>query len=77
MNPLVTEVKTCDPPRTAAADEFFSNWYEITEIITWGFGIKKKISFKGVFHDQPWGMQSHVFAPMGVEFRNKYRIGES
>lgn len=24
---------------------------------------------------QPWGLQSHVYAPMGVDLRNKYRIG--
>ena len=74
MNPLVIGVKPVEAPRTAAAEEYFSNWYEITEIITWGFGLKKKISFKGCFHDQPWGMQSHVFAPMGTEMRNSYRI---
>lgn len=75
LNPLVTGVKSIDAPRDAASDEFFSQWYEISEIITWGFGMKKKISFRGVFHDQPWGMQSHVYAPMGVDMRNKYRIG--
>lgn len=75
MNPLVTEVKSIDPPRTAAADEFFSNWYQITEIITWGFGLKKKIQFHGVFHDQPWGMQSHVYAPLNTDMRQTYRIG--
>ncbi|KAK3684388.1 hypothetical protein LTR37_020323 [Vermiconidia calcicola] len=75
MNPLVTDVRSIDPPRNAAADEFFSNWVEITEIITWGFGMKKKIQFKGVFHDQPWGMQSHVFAPLNTDMRQTYRIG--
>ncbi|KAH9828411.1 hypothetical protein Tdes44962_MAKER09321 [Teratosphaeria destructans] len=75
LNPLVTGVKSIEAPRDAASDEFFSQWYEISEIITWGFGLKKKISFKGVFHDQPWGLQSHVYAPMGVDMRNKYRIG--
>lgn len=76
MNPLVTNVKPIDAPRDAASDEYFSQWYEIEEIITWGFGMKKKISFKGVFHDQPWGLQSHVYVPFGVDLRNKYRIGE-
>ncbi|KJY02366.1 hypothetical protein TI39_contig58g00015 [Zymoseptoria brevis] len=75
LNPLVTGVKAIDAPRTASSEEYFSQWYEISEIITWGFGMKKKISFKGVFHDQPWGLQSHVYAPMGVDLRNKYRIG--
>ncbi|KAK5165602.1 uncharacterized protein LTR77_009131 [Saxophila tyrrhenica] len=75
MNPLVTEVKIVEAPRTAASDEFFSNWYEITEIITWGFGLKKKIKFHGVFHDQPYGMQSHVYAPMNTDMRQTYKIG--
>ncbi|KAI6849359.1 hypothetical protein KC352_g30291 [Hortaea werneckii] len=75
LNPLVTGVKAIDAPRDAARDEFFSQWYEISEIITWGPGLKKRINFKGVFHDQPWGLQSHVYAPMGTDLRNKYRIG--
>ncbi|KXL43619.1 hypothetical protein M433DRAFT_155623 [Acidomyces richmondensis BFW] len=75
LNPLVTDVKVIDAPRDAASDEFFSQWYEITEIITWGLGMKKKISFKGVFHDQPWGLQTHTYAPMGTDLRQKFRIG--
>ncbi|EME40734.1 hypothetical protein DOTSEDRAFT_100138, partial [Dothistroma septosporum NZE10] len=75
LNPLVTGVKPIDAPRDAPNDEYFSQWYEINEVITWGFGMKKKIAFKGVFHDQPYGLQSHVYAPMGVDLRNKYRIG--
>lgn len=75
LNPLVTDVKLVDAPRDAAADEYYSSWYEINQVITWGFGLKKKISFRGCFHDQPWGLQSHVYAPMGVDLRNKYKIG--
>ncbi|KAK1065031.1 hypothetical protein LTR74_008307 [Friedmanniomyces endolithicus] len=75
LNPLVTGVKGIEAPRDARSDEFFSQWYEISEIITWGFGLRKKISFKGCFQSQPWGLQSHVYAPMGVDMRNKYRIG--
>ena len=75
LNPLVTGVRSISAPRDAAADEFFSQWYDISEVLNTGFGMKKKVSFKGVFHDQPWGLQSHVYAPMGVDLRNKYRIG--
>lgn len=75
MNPLVTGVRSIPAPRNAGNDEYFSSWYEITEIITWGFGLKKKIAFNGCFHDQPWGMQSHVFAPMGTDMRQTYRVG--
>ncbi|TKA33737.1 hypothetical protein B0A50_00573 [Salinomyces thailandicus] len=75
LNPLVTGVKAIEAPRDAVSEEFFSQWYEISEVITWGPGLKKKINFKGVFHDQPWGLQSHVYAPAGTDLRNKYRIG--
>lgn len=74
LNPLVTDHKSITAPRDAAADEFFAQWYEITEIITWGFGLKKKISFKGVFYDLPNGLQTHTYAPMGVDLRNKWTV---
>lgn len=74
LNPLVTGHKAIQAPREAAADEFFAQWYEITEIITWGFGLKKKISFKGVFYDLPNGLQTHTYAPMGVDLRNKWTV---
>jgi hypothetical protein len=74
INPLVTGHKAIDAPRDAAADEFFAQWYEITEIITWGFGFKKKIAFKGVFYDLPNGLQTHTYAPMGVDLRNKWTV---
>jgi hypothetical protein len=74
INPLVTGHNPIDAPRDAAADEFFAQWYEITEIITWGFGFKKKIAFKGVFYDLPNGLQTHTYAPMGVDLRNKWTV---
>ena len=78
LNPLVTGVKAIKAPQTAPADEFFSTWYEINERIQFVPGIGKsgagKISFKGCFHDMPWGLQTHVYAPMGVDLRNKWQI---
>ena len=75
LNPLVTDVKAIEAPREAPSEEYFSSWYEIFETVTVGLGYKKKISFKTVFHDQPWGCQTHSYAPFGVDLRNKYRVG--
>ncbi|KAI1259755.1 hypothetical protein F5Y18DRAFT_408116 [Xylariaceae sp. FL1019] len=78
VNPLVLSYKQIKAPRTAAADEYFSTWYEITERVQVLPGIGKlgssKISFNACFHDVPWGLQSHVYAPLGIDMRNKYRI---
>ncbi|KAI1386808.1 uncharacterized protein F4822DRAFT_411299 [Hypoxylon trugodes] len=79
LNPLVLEYKQIKAPRDAASDEYFSTWYEIHERIQYIPGMGKlgsgKITFNGCFHDLPWGLQTHIYAPMGVDLRNKYRIG--
>jgi len=79
LNPLVIDHKPIPAPRDAAADEFYSTWYEITERVTFVPGIGKmgssKITFKGVFHDVPGGLQTHIYVPFGIDLRNRYHIG--
>jgi hypothetical protein len=78
LNPLVTDHKPTKPPRDASADEFYSTWYDITERIQYIPGTGKlgsgTISFKGCFHDMPWGLQTHIYAPMNIDMRNNWRI---
>jgi hypothetical protein len=78
LNPLVTGVKPIKAPPTAPPDEFFSTWYEISERIQYVPGMGRfgsgKISFNGCFHDMPWGLQTHTYAPMGIDMRNKWQI---
>lgn len=78
VNPLVLEHKPIPAPRNASSDEYYSSWYEITQRIQYVPGAGKlgsgKIKFNGCFHDMPWGLQSHIYAPMNVDMRNKYRI---
>ncbi|KAJ6437443.1 NACHT and WD40 domain-containingprotein [Purpureocillium lavendulum] len=79
LNPLVLEHRPITAPRNAAADEYYSTWYEIVERIQYVPGVGKagsgKISFNGCFHDMPWGLQTHIYAPMNIDLRHKYRIG--
>lgn len=78
LNPLVLDHKPIPAPRSAAADEFYSTWYEIIERIQYVPGMGRmgsgKISFNGCFHDTAWGLQTHIYAPMNVDLRNAYRI---
>ncbi|RMZ91955.1 hypothetical protein DV736_g811, partial [Chaetothyriales sp. CBS 134916] len=78
LNPLVLEHHLVKAPRDAPADEFFSVWHEITERIQYIPGMGRmgsgKITFKGVFHDIPLGLQTHIYAPAGVDMRNRYEI---
>jgi hypothetical protein len=79
LNPLVLNHKPISAPRNAAADEYYSTWYEITQRIQYVPGMGKagsaQITFNGCFHDMPWGLQTHTYAPMNVDLRNTYRVG--
>lgn len=79
LNPLVLSYSPISAPRDAAADEYYSTWYEIIERVQYLPGLGKlgagKISFKGCFHNTPWGLQTHTFVPMGIDIRSKWRIG--
>ncbi|KAL2022849.1 hypothetical protein VTK56DRAFT_4380 [Thermocarpiscus australiensis] len=78
LNPLVLDHKPIPAPQNAETDEYYSTWYEITERIQVlpGFGKMgaSTIKFNGCFHDMPWGLQTHIYAPMNVDLRNTYRI---
>ncbi|KAJ6439181.1 NACHT and WD40 domain protein [Purpureocillium lavendulum] len=81
LNPLVLSHRHIPPPRTAITDEYFSDWYEIVQRIQYVPAIGRpgsgQISFKGCFHNMPWGLQTHVYAPMNVDLRNEYYITEN
>jgi hypothetical protein len=78
LNPLVLSHRPIPAPQNAETDEYYSTWYEITERIQFVPGIGKMgastIKFNGCFHDMPWGLQTHIYAPMNVDLRHKYRI---
>ncbi|BDD63069.1 hypothetical protein MPDQ_003645 [Monascus purpureus] len=79
LNPLVLTHHAIPAPRDAPADEYYSAWYEIVQRIQVMPGMGRlgssKISFRGCFHNVPWGVQTHIYAPMGIDLRHNYRIG--
>ncbi|CRG82829.1 hypothetical protein PISL3812_00175 [Talaromyces islandicus] len=79
LNPLVLSHSAIQAPREAPAEEYYSTWYEIVERVQIVPGTGKlgsgKISFRACFHDVPWGVQTHVYAPMGIDLRHNYRVG--
>jgi hypothetical protein len=78
LNPLVLSHRAITAPIDAPPDEALSRWYEITERIQFIPGLGKAgsstINFNGVFHDVPWGLQTHIYAPMNIDMRAQYRI---
>lgn len=75
LNPLVIKHVKTRPPPNAPADEFHCTWYELTDRITYLPGIKGKVSYKACFHDMARSIQTHVYAPAGLEIKEKWSIG--
>ena len=78
LNPLVIDHHLVKAPRDAPADEFLDCvWYEMTDKIQYlpGGLAKGKVSYKGCFHDLPNGLQTHIYAPLGLDIREKWTIG--
>ncbi|KAF1961391.1 hypothetical protein CC80DRAFT_236695 [Byssothecium circinans] len=79
LNPLVVELYKCKPPNYAPAEEFHSTWYTIKDKVNYlpGGLATGSVSYHACFHDLPDGLQTHVYAPLGLDIRAKWTIGGS
>nr|POF01271.1 hypothetical protein CFP56_21219 [Quercus suber] len=78
LNPLVIRHEPTTPPANASVEERDNcKWYEITDEIAYlpGGVMKGEVSYKGGFYDLPDGLQTHVFAPAGVDLRGLWKVG--
>ncbi|KKY22687.1 hypothetical protein UCRPC4_g03189 [Phaeomoniella chlamydospora] len=75
LNPLVIDYQPTKPPEEAPPDEFHCVWYEVTDRISWLPGVKGSLKFHVCFNDIPLGVQTHVYAPMGLDIQEKWSIG--
>ncbi len=80
LNPLVIEHHPIKTPRDAPAEEFLDCcWQQLTDKVHYlpGGLVKGKVSYKACFHDLPLGLQTHIYAPTGLDIREKWSIGGS
>ena len=79
LNPLVEERHPIQPPSNATPEEFQCLWYQITDRINYlpGGMISGKVSYNACFHDLEWGVQTHCYAPMGLDIKGKWTLGGS
>ncbi|KIW02562.1 uncharacterized protein PV09_06017 [Verruconis gallopava] len=76
LNPLVIDRKKLDsPPPNASPEECHASWYQITDKITYMPGVQSSVSYNACLHDLADGLQTHTFAPAGVEIRARWLIG--
>ncbi|KAJ2901964.1 hypothetical protein MKZ38_001154 [Zalerion maritima] len=79
LNPLVKERHPIKPPPHASPEEFHCIWYSLTDKISYlpGGLAAGDVSYKCAFHDLPNGLQTHCYAPMGLDIRDKWTLGGS
>jgi len=77
LNPLVERYIPTKPPKDAPPDEFHCIWYRLTDRIEYlpGGVITGNVSYNACFHDLPWGLQTHVYAPLGLDIKNRWSVG--
>ncbi|KAF9732008.1 hypothetical protein PMIN01_09937 [Paraphaeosphaeria minitans] len=81
LNPLVIERFKCKAPSYAPAEEHHATWYTIKDADKVNYlpgGLaSSSVSYHACFHDLSNGLQTHVYAPLGLDIRAKWTVGGS
>jgi hypothetical protein len=79
LNPLIKERHRIQPPSHAPQEELGCVWYSLTDKVSYlpGGLASSDVTYTAAFHDLRHGIQTHCYAPMGVETRSKWSIAGS
>ena len=79
LNPLVIERHPISPPPHALPEEQHCVWYSLTDKISYlpGGMVSGQVTYTCAFHDLPQGLQTHCYAPMGLDIRDRWSVGGS
>jgi hypothetical protein len=79
LNPLVEERHPIKPPPNATPEEYHCLWYSLTDRVSYlpGGMMSGKVSYNCCFHDLENGLQTHCYAPLGLNIKGKWTLGGS
>ncbi|KAL9011471.1 MAG: hypothetical protein Q9173_003689 [Seirophora scorigena] len=75
IDPLVIERNPVKAPRKASLEEIHYTWYHVVEKITYFPGYHGRIGSDVSFHNLKDGLQTHIYAPLGLDIRDKWTLG--
>ncbi|KAI1211030.1 uncharacterized protein F4807DRAFT_47780 [Annulohypoxylon truncatum] len=76
LNPLVIERHPISPPPHAAPEERRCVWWSLTDKISYlpGGVVSGDITYTAAFNDLPNGVQTHIYAPMSTDIRERWSL---
>ncbi|ODA77972.1 hypothetical protein RJ55_06575 [Drechmeria coniospora] len=79
LNPLIIRRERIEPPAHAAPEERGCVWYQLTDRVAYlpGGLVTSEVSYTCAFHDLPTGLQTHCYAPLGLEIRDRWSVAGS
>ncbi|KAI0387733.1 hypothetical protein F5Y04DRAFT_240858 [Hypomontagnella monticulosa] len=79
LNPLVIERHPISPPSHAPEEEQRCVWWSMTDKISYlpGGVVSGDVTYTAAFNDLPNGIQTHVYAPMGTDIRERWSLNGS
>ncbi|KAK3390934.1 hypothetical protein B0H63DRAFT_126601 [Podospora didyma] len=79
LNPLVIERHPIKPPAHCPPDEMDCAWYSLTDKISYlpGGLMSGDVTYTCAFHDIPTGVQTHCYAPAGLNIQGKWTLNGS
>lgn len=75
LNPSHEKRHQIKPPPEATPEEYYCTWYQIVDRVSYLPIYSGEVSFKACFHDLTNGLQTHCYAPMGLEIKTKWTLG--
>jgi hypothetical protein len=77
LNPLIIERHPIQPPAHAPDEETRCVWWSLTDKISYlpGGLVSGEIQYTAAFNDLPNGVQTHCYAPMNTDIRERWSLG--
>ncbi|KAI1182045.1 hypothetical protein F5B17DRAFT_217369 [Nemania serpens] len=77
LNPLIIERHPIPPPPHAPDEETRCVWWSLTDKIAYlpGGLVSGQVEYTAAFNDLPNGVQTHCYAPLGTDIRERWSLG--
>ncbi|KAH6692779.1 hypothetical protein BKA61DRAFT_714703 [Leptodontidium sp. MPI-SDFR-AT-0119] len=79
LNPLVERWHSIKPSADATPEEYHCRWYQMTDKVNYlPLGLYSgRVTYKTCFHNLADGLQTHVYAPLGLSIKERWTVGGS